>query len=83
MRLLQLPRKVAPGGVTVLHFFEPQDDWALAGLVRALSRSEIPKALRRFRVLKLEERRYRGCTAAGVLKSWHEFFVIAQRTQRS
>jgi len=80
LRLLnQLPRKVAPQGLVVLHFFGPRDDWALAGSVSAFSKKEILKILRGFRVLKIEESQFTGGTAAGARKNWHEVFVIARR----
>lgn len=68
-----------PQGFFVGNFFGPEDDWAKQEDMTNFSEKEIRELLKGFDILDWHEKKEMAPTAAGPLKHWHVYTVVAQR----
>ena len=76
----RLVAALRPGGLLAGQFFGPHDAWNAPGShMTFLPRAAVDRLLRDLTVLELTEEENDGPTAAGPVKHWHVFHVLARR----
>ncbi|WP_413291398.1 NUDIX domain-containing protein [Bdellovibrio sp. HCB337] len=61
------------------NFFGPQDEWVQRGNTTGHSEEQVRELFKDFNILSWHEMNERGPTAAGIVKHWHVFTVLAQK----
>lgn len=72
-------RSLKPGGYFTGNFFGPEDEWAKHGDLSIHSEGELRNLFKDYEILHWEEKNEMAPTAAGPLKHWHLFTIIARR----
>lgn len=67
------------GAYFAANFFGPKDDWAKDDKLTIYSEPELRKLLGNYEILQWHEQNEKAPTAAGPLKHWHVFTVIARK----
>lgn len=77
--VLGLLQGLKPEGVFSGNFFGTNDDWHSRTNMTFFKKSEVEDIFSELTLLKFEEKEYEKPTAAGHMKFWHEFEVIAKQ----
>ena len=76
----QLKQAIKAGGIFTGQFFGVRDEWNRPkNDMTFLAREQVEELLSDMKVIEFTEEDKMGNTAAGVLKHWHVFHVIAQK----
>jgi tellurite methyltransferase len=76
----RVKQAIKPGGIFTGQFFGIRDEWNTPGTgMTFLTREQVEELLSDMKVIEFTEEDKMGNTAAGVLKHWHVFHVIAQK----
>lgn len=75
----KIKNSIASKGVFVGTFFGPDDEWAEDACVTIVTRNDIEDTFKDWEIIKMDEEKAVHPTAAGDMKHWHIFTVIARK----
>lgn len=74
-----IEKSLKPGAYFAGNFFGPQDEWAKNDALTIRSETELRALFKDFDIVHWHEQNEMAPTAAGPVKHWHVFTIIAQR----
>lgn len=70
---------VVPGGIYVVSFFGPEDEWVISEKVRGMSGDKLKEKLQNYDILRFVDDKQIGKTVLNEKKMWHNVQAIARR----
>lgn len=74
-------KSLKPGAYFAGNFFGPSDEWAKHGDLSIHSEADLHTLFKDYEILQWHEKNEMGPTAAGIMKHWHVFTILARRKQ--